>query len=106
MGLCMGYRCLCEGLWSVVLYGGEASRSSMLRCIIIMYVGGTLDWNVSSIGRYFPDLVGRGLFCWVSPILLTLSLLVVPADAATAVSNAGGSSLFEDLWMLINFRVN
>lgn len=52
-----------------------------------MYVGGTLDWNVSSIGRYFPDLVGRGLFCWVSPILLTLSLLV-------------------DLWMLINFRLN
>lgn len=46
MGLCMGYRCLCEGLWSVVLYGGEASRSLMLRCIIIiMYVGLELQFN-------------------------------------------------------------
>lgn len=45
MGLCMGYRCLCEGLWGVVLYGGEASRSLMLRCIIIMYVGLELQFN-------------------------------------------------------------
>lgn len=42
----MGYRCLCEGLWGVVLYGGEASRSLMLRCIIIiMYVGLELQFN-------------------------------------------------------------
>lgn len=82
----------------------EEKRHDLQCCVVSSSC--TLDWNFSSIGRYFPDLVGRGLFCWVSPILLTLSLLVVPADAATAVSNAGGISLFEDLWMLINFRVN